>query len=163
MDFAEKDENTLVIITTDHGNANPGTIYSANATNNFNSISNYKYTNEFILNGIHSDFNIQQVKDWIVENNQFSLTDEDAKHLLNFYNGLEKDEEGLYNYRKLPYKAFSEIQKKHNSIGWISMDHSGDYVELAMYGPGSELLKPFVKNTDLHYLMLKAAEVENKF
>lgn len=24
MDFAEKDGNTLVIITTDHGNANPG-------------------------------------------------------------------------------------------------------------------------------------------
>ena len=43
------------------------------------------------------------------------------------------------------------------------MDHSGDYVELAAFGPGSELLKPFVKNTDLHYLMLQAAEVENKF
>ena len=33
------------------------------------------------------------------------------------------------------------------------MDHSGDYVELAMYGPGKELLKPFVKNTDLNLLM----------
>ena len=32
MDFAEKDGNTLVIITTDHGNANPGTIYGAEAT-----------------------------------------------------------------------------------------------------------------------------------
>ena len=163
MDFAEKDQNTLVIITTDHGNANPGNIYGADATKNFNSISNYKFTNEYVLNGIHSDFNLQQIKDWIAENNQISVSDEDAKHLLNFYKGLEKDEEGLYNYKKLPYKAFSEIQKKHNSVGWVSMDHSGDYVELAMYGPGSELIKPFVKNTDLHYLMLKAAEVENKF
>lgn len=163
MDFAEKDGNTLVIITTDHGNANPGTIYGADATKNFNSIANYKFTNEYLLNAIHSDFNTQQVKDWIFANNQFSLSDEEANHLLNFYKGLEKDEEGLYNYKKLPYKAFSDIQKKHNSVGWISMDHSGDYVELAMYGPGSEQLKPFVKNTDLHYLMLKAAEVENKF
>ena len=163
MDFAEKDQNTLVIITTDHGNANPGNIYGADATKNFNSISNYKFTNEYVLNGIHSDFNLQQIKDWIAENNQISVSDEDANHLINFYKGLEKDEEGLYNYKKLPYKAFSEIQKKHNSVGWVSMDHSGDYVELAMYGPGSELIKPFVKNTDLHYLMLKAAEVENKF
>ena len=53
----------------------------------------------------------------------------------------------------------AEIQKKHNSVGWISMDHSGDYVELAMYGPGSDLLKPFVKNTDLHQLMLQATNV----
>ncbi|MCL1689556.1 alkaline phosphatase [Elizabethkingia anophelis] len=159
MDFAEKDGNTLVIITTDHGNANPGTIYGAEATKNFNTIANYKYTNEYILNNIHESFNLQQMKDWIFETNKFSLTDEEAKHLLSFYTGAEKQEEGLYNYKKMPFKAYSEIQKKHNSVGWISMDHSGDYVELAMYGPGSELLKPFVKNTDLHYLMLEATAV----
>ena len=48
-------------------------------------------------------------------------------------------------------------------MGWISLEHTGDHVELAAFGPGSELLKPFVKNTDLHYLMLQAAEIENKF
>lgn len=163
MDFAEKDKDTLVIITTDHGNANPGTIYSPDATRNFNSISDYKFTNEYLLNSIHPDFNLRQVRDLISETNRFSVSDDEANHLLNYYKGLEKDEEGLYNYKRLPYKAYSEIQKKHNSVGWISMDHSGDYAELAMYGPGSELLKPFVKNTDLHYLMLKAANVENVF
>ncbi|KMQ58871.1 alkaline phosphatase [Chryseobacterium sp. BLS98] len=159
IDFAEKDENTLVIITTDHGNANPGTIYGADATQNFNSIANYKFTNEYILNAIHSDFNLQQMKDWIFETNQISLADDEAKHLLSFYSGLEKQETGIYNYKKLPFKAYSEIQKKHNSVGWISMDHSGDYVEVAVYGPGKELLPPFIKNTDLHYLMLKAGQI----
>lgn len=159
IDFAEKDENTLVIITTDHGNSNPGTIYGADATQNFNSIANYKFTNEYILNAIHSDFNLQQMKDWIFETNQISLADDEAKHLLSFYSGLEKQETGIYNYKKLPFKAYSEIQKKHNSVGWISMDHSGDYVEVAVYGPGKELLPPFIKNTDLHYLMLKAGQI----
>ncbi len=159
IDFAEKDGNTLVIITTDHGNANPGTIYGADASQNFNSISNYKFTNEYILNAIHSDFNLQQMKDWIFETNQISLADDEAKHLLSFYSGLEKQETGIYNYKKLPFKAYSEIQKKHNSVGWISMDHSGDYVEVAVYGPGKELLPPFIKNTDLHYLMLKAGQI----
>lgn len=42
IDFAEKDKETLVIITTDHGNANPGVIYGAEATKNFNSIADYK-------------------------------------------------------------------------------------------------------------------------
>lgn len=72
MDFAEKDGNTLVIITTDHGNANPGTIYGADVNKKFESIVNYKYTNEHILNEIHEDFNIQEIKDWIVETNGFS-------------------------------------------------------------------------------------------
>jgi len=159
IDFAEKDQNTLVIITTDHGNANPGTIYGSDATRNFNSISNYKFTNEYILNSIHSDFNLQQMKDWIYETNKISLADDEAKHLLSFYSGLEKQETGIYNYKKLPFKVYSEIQKKHNSVGWISMDHSGDYVEVAVYGPGKELLPPFIKNTDLHYLMLKAGQI----
>ena len=163
IDFAEKDQETLVIITTDHGNANPGVIYGKDANDQFDSIQKYKHTNEWILNGIHPDTSVSQVKERIDFANGTAISDEDAKTILSFYDGLHKEESGLYNYKKLPYKAFADIQKKTNSVGWISMDHSADYVELAMFGPGSELLKPFVKNTDLHYLMLQAAEVENKF
>lgn len=163
IEFAENDGNTLVIITTDHANANPGTIYHPDAIGRFNSISKYKYTNEYILNQINADFNIRQLKDWIQETNEIGLTDEEARHLMSYYQTLEKHEEGLYNYKKLPFETFSQIQKNHNGVGWISMDHSGDYVELAMYGPGSHLLKPFVKNTELHQLMLLATETVDNF
>ena len=39
------------------------------------------------------------------------------------------------------------------------MDHSSDYTELGMYGPGSERLKPFMRNTDMHNFLLDVAEV----
>ncbi|MDX6191965.1 alkaline phosphatase [Flavobacterium sp. Fl-318] len=162
IDFAEKDKETLVIITTDHGNANPGIIYGKYANDNFDSIQKYTQTNEWILNQIKHDSTVSQVKEIIEKANGHSVADQEAKTVLGYYDGLHK-EDGLYNYKKLPYRAFAEMQGKINSVGWISMDHSADYVELAMFGPGSELLKPFVKNTDLHYLMLQAAEVENKF
>lgn len=163
MDFAEKDGNTLVVITTDHGNANPGVIYGKNADANFDSIQKYTATNEVILNSFNSNTTASQIREKFEATNGKAVSDEEAKEILSYYNGLHKQEDGLYNYKKLPFKALAEIQQKYNSVGWISMDHSADYVELAMYGPGSELLKPFVKNIDLHYLMLKAAEVENKF
>jgi len=163
IDFAEKDGNTLVIITTDHGNANPGVIYGKDANNNFDSIQNYTHTNEWILNTIKPNNTVAQVREIVESANKTTLSEEDAKTILTYYDGLHKEEGGLYNYKKVPFKAFSQIQQKSNSVGWISMDHSADYVELAMFGPGSNLLKPFVKNTDLHYLMLEAAEVENKF
>ena len=162
IDFAEKDGNTLVIITTDHGNANPGVIYGKYANDNFDSIQKYTQTNEWILNEIKPTSTIKQVQDIINYANARTIAEEDAKIILNYYDGLHK-EDGLYNYKNLPYKPFAQMQGEVNSVGWISMDHSADYVELAMFGPGSELLKPFVKNTDLHYLMLQAAEVENKF
>jgi len=163
IEFAEKDKETLVIITTDHGNANPGLMYGKEANNNFDSIVNYKHTNKWILNGFNETTSISQVKEQINYAIGFAPSNDEAKEILTYYKNLKAEKDGLYNPRNLPFKYLSEIQKKHSSIGWISMDHSGDYVELAMYGPGSDLLKPFIKNTDLHYLMLEAAEVENVF
>lgn len=162
IDFAEKDKETLVIITTDHGNANPGIIYGKEANANFDSIQKYTHTNEWILNEIKPTYTVTQVRDLITNANGAPFAEENAKKVLSYYDGLHK-EDGLYNYKKLPFKAFADMQQKTNSVGWISNDHSADYVELAMFGPGSNKLKPFVKNTDLHYFMLEAAEVENKF
>ncbi|MDV7139873.1 alkaline phosphatase [Maribacter sp. TH_r10] len=162
IDFAEKDENTLVIITTDHGNANPGVIYGKKANKQFDSIQEYKHTNEWILNGFGKETSVSQIKQRIEYANNIALTTEEANVLLSYYNSINT-EKGLYNPKQLPFHELAQIQKQHNSVGWISMNHSADYVELAMFGPGSDLLKPFIKNTDLHYLMLEAAEVENNF
>jgi len=162
VDFAERDGETLVIVTTDHGNANPGVIYGKYANEQFDSIQNYKHTNEWILNGIGKESSVASVKERVDYANGFALTDEEAKTLLGYYSSLDS-EDGLYNPKHLPFSTLAEIQKQHNAVGWISMKHSADYVELAMFGPGSELLKPFIKNTDLHFLMLEAAEVENTF
>lgn len=159
MDFAEKDKETLVIITTDHGNANPGIIYGKYANDNFDSVQKYTQTNEWILNSFSDKSSVKNIIETIEYANGNIVSDEDAQKILSYYSNLEKSEDGLYNYRKLPFKTFSEIQQKTNSVGWISMDHSADYVELAMFGPGSEKLKPFVKNTDLHYFMLEIAGV----
>lgn len=162
MDFAEKDKETLVIITTDHGNANPGIIYGKNANDNFDSVQKYRQTNEWILNSFSDKSTVKSIIETVEYANGNILSEEDAQKILSYYSNLEKSEDGLYNYKKLPFKTFSEIQQKTNSVGWISMDHSADYVELAMFGPGSENLKPFVKNTDLHYFMLEVAEIEVK-
>lgn len=162
MDFAEKNNDTLVIITTDHGNANPGIIYGKYANDNFDLVQEYKQTNEWILNQFSEKSNIRGVVETVKYANGNTISDEDAQKILKYYSGLEKTEDGLYNYKKVPFKLLSEIQQKTNSVGWISMDHSADYVELAMFGPGSEKLKPFMKNTELHTFMLEAAEVEVK-
>ncbi len=163
IDFAEADKETLVIITSDHGNANPGVIYGKDADAKFDSIQQYKNTNEWILNEIKADSTVNKVREIINFSNGGTISESDAKTVLTYYDGLHKEDGGLYNYKKLPFKTFAEMQKNTNAVGWISMDHSADYVELAMFGPGSNRLKPFMKNTDLHYFMLEAAEVENKF
>ena len=94
--------------------------------------------------------------------NGSAISEENAKTILSYYKGLNK-EEGLYDYEKLPFQALAEMQKKTTSVG---LDRHGTYCRFRRARRlwlGSKLLKPFVKNTDLHYLMLQAAVVENKF
>src|SRR5690554_585296 len=79
MDFAEKDKETLVVITTDHGNANPGIIYGRNADENFDSVQKYKQTNEWILNKISPSSLESDVIELVEYANGNKLSDEDAQ------------------------------------------------------------------------------------
>lgn len=160
LDFAESNGETLVIITTDHGNANPGLFSGSKANSNFDRIQNFKHTNEWILSGVDKSTSVNSFIDKMEVANGFAINKEEASALLKHYETL--DEKGIYNPKNLPFKHLAQIQSNYTSVGWGSMDHSADYVELAMFGPGSELLKPFVKNTDLHQLMLKACGVTER-
>jgi alkaline phosphatase len=156
LDFAMKDKNTLVIFTTDHGNANPGLFGSEK---NFDKIQTFKNTNDWILRGITHHFTPNQVIERIEAAQGYAVKKEEAELLLTFYTAPK--EEGLYNPYKLPFKQLGEIQKGYTSVGWAGTGHSADFVELGAYGPGSELIKPYIKNSDLHQIMLTAAAVKS--
>ena len=155
--FAAEDKETLVIITTDHGNANPGLFYGEQANRNFDRIQQFKHTNDWILNGADNSYTPNQMIERIEFAQHYAITKEEASALLDHYKTLDGD--GLYNPRKLPFKLLAQIQEKHISVGWGAMDHSADFVELAMFGPGREHLKPFVKNIELHNFMLHATAI----
>ena len=155
IDFAEQDKNTLVIITTDHGNSNPG-FYGENIA--FDKVQNIKQTNEWILKSINKNFTEQQIIDLVELAHGIVFKKEEAAQILKHYTAMDSD--GLYNPYKLPFELLGQIQKPYTTIGWGAMDHSADYVELCMYGPGKELLNDFVKNYELHNLMLQATGME---
>lgn len=158
IDFAEKDGNTLVVITTDHGNANPGLFYGSKANDNFDRVINFKQTNEWILKGFDSSTSDAQIKERIEYAQGYVITDEEAAELKTYFKKIDGD--SLYNPYKLPFRPLAQMQTKYTSIGWAGDNHSADFVELAMLGPGSELLPAFVKNTDLHEFMLKVTSLQ---
>ena len=154
VEFAEKHNDTLIIIKTDHGNSNPGLIKSSNVGKKFDMLQQQKYSNEWVLNGIDKNHTTAQVIERFNFAQGIVLKEEEAKNILSDYASLSDD--GIYNARKLPYRKVALIQQSYTSVGWSGMDHSADFVELAMLGPGSDLLSPFIKNTDLHRMMLDA-------
>jgi alkaline phosphatase len=151
--FAEKNEDTLVVITTDHGNASPGLIKSSKVDESFDRVQKFKYTNEWVLNGIRKTDTPKQVIDRLFEAQGYAISTDEAAELLTHYSDLGN--EGIYNAYKLPFKRLGQIQQNYTSVGWSGMDHTSEFVELAMFGAGSESLPTFVKNIDMHNFMLK--------
>ncbi|WP_229215021.1 alkaline phosphatase [Dyadobacter bucti] len=158
IDFAEKDKETLVIITTDHGNGNPGLFGGTLNSRNFDYLHTAKHTNDWVLNGLNRDSTAAQIIERLEAAQGYAIKKEEAERLQKYYTTL--NQEGLYNPKKLPFKELALIQSAYTYINWSGMDHSSDYVELAMFGPGSEWLKPFVRNTELHQFMLNVTDVK---
>lgn len=158
IEFAEKDRNTLVIITTDHGNGNPGLFGEENADQKFDLFQKFKHSNDWVLNSIKPNDTAANLIALIHDAQGYTISNEQAKDLLTHYEKL--DGGGLYNARKLPFELFGKIQSNYTSVNWGSMEHSADYVELAAFGPGSTLMSPFVSNTELHNMMLNATGVK---
>ena len=160
LDFARKDKETLVIVTTDHGNANPGLFYGSNANFNFDNLQKAKHSNDWILKGVNGQTNVKDFIERVQFAQNYVLSEVEAKELVDHINALPTDQS--QNEYELPFERLAQIQKKYTSVGWGDMHHSADYVELMMYGPGSEMLTPFIKNYELHNFMLLASGVEVK-
>ena len=161
LDFAEGRDDTLIIITTDHGNANPGLFYGKKADENFSKIEQFKHTNRWVLTGLQKKSGINEIIERINYAQGIHLSREEAKVLYDHFQALPgSDADNNYNDYSLPFKKLADIQTKHLNVGWAGMHHSADYVELAMTGPGAESLPHFIKNYELHNFMLIAAGID---
>lgn len=161
INFAEKDGNTLVVITSDHGNSNPGLYSDKKANEMFSTLFEYQRSNSWILNQFNKNDTPQVLNDMILTYQGYSLDEESLKSVHSKYH-LQSDS-GLYNEYKLPFEEYARYQSKQTSVAFGGDSHTADYTELAMFGPGSQDMKSFMLNTEMHSFLLDKAGVENKF
>ncbi len=158
--YAQQKGDTLVVLTTDHGNANPGLFYGKNADKNFDKLQAVKHSNEWCLRQVPDNATVKQVMDIFESNQGFVLKNEEAALIAERFKVIS--EEDKKDNRKMPFEELALMQRPHFSVHFADTGHSGDYVELAMFGPGSELQQLFTVNTDLHQFMLDVTETEFK-
>lgn len=110
------------------------------------------------MQNLHSNLSSNSLTEMIEYAQGFAISKEESKIILDYVEGLNEEE--LQDYNKLPYERYAQIQKKYTNVGFGDMSHSADFVECAAFGPGSELLTPFIKNTFLHNMMLTSCGVK---
>lgn len=169
MDFTEDREDTLVILTTDHGNGNPGLgAYGPGYRHSplmLDTIKEYKHSFEWIHDQLGISWADTEVPDHVTVNRVRELIEYASSTLIS-------EEEAIMAYKSLtgefraPFQnrsgkegVFSGILANYNGISFISTTHTADYVEIASWGPGSDRIPTFVRNTDLFDLMVDMAAV----
>lgn len=148
LSFVEKNPDTLLIVTTDHG------------------------TGGLQLNGVgKSDFGGNEgaygATDRAFENlTRFTASFEALRARAKGMKGREINAL-LLEHTRLPLSAadlaafrgfasMPELMAKYTGTAWTSHDHTGELVEFCAYGPGAGLFPAFVRNDEVHAKLLRA-------
>lgn len=158
LEFVNGRDDTLLVITTDHGNANPGlTLYGKRGADAFDQLCKASKSMEWIDGKLPSkvpvEDRIKALPDLIEQGMGVKLGSEEMK----FLGGAFRNE------RVTPFAAanvwsfvLGSILADHFGVGFVSPNHTSDAVELLAMGPGSEAVPAWVDNTQMHEVMVKA-------
>jgi alkaline phosphatase len=161
LEFTENRNDTLVIITTDHGNANPGlngvgSGYGESEPR-FDRLAEFRHTNNWLLPQLDENSSVSRIRELVEYATKIEIRRDEAEILRKSYAG---DYENLHRMMSRPWPVMGQILANYLAFNWIGTSHTSDYVELAAYGPGSDRIGPFTKNTDMFHLMVEMAGVQ---
>lgn len=152
LQFAEARGDTLVVITTDHGNANPGLNGTGGeyreSTKAFGRVVPAKTSFELLLPKLGKTASADDAGDLIKEAYGLKLKKEEAQavydlahdHLPAEINRQHRNQVGL----------LGEILGNYFGIGWTGVSHTQDWVIVSSFGPGAEQFGGLLLNTDAY-------------
>jgi len=169
LKWMENHDDTLLIVTTDHGNANPGlTLYGPETYKGIERLSQVRHSFEWIFDqlGMKLQYDDAVAKTKLSEEDRVGSLVREATGIQ-----LSRDEIGafvgaLHNKNPQLFEPMSRSSSvlgsclaNHYGVGFISPNHTADFVEMTAIGPGSELIAPFIDNIELHGVMTTALDL----
>lgn len=163
LNFTKDRDDTLVILTSDHGNANPGLNglgdYYGDSNDMLLTIADYQHSFEWIQERLDEYTNptAKRIQELVETATQTQITNKEAKMLADARAGKLK---APFENRSRFDAALSGVLANYNGVYFVGTNHTADYTELAAWGPGHERLNALTKNTELFDLMVEMAGVE---
>lgn len=170
MDFTEGRDDTLVILTTDHGNANPGLSGLGSGYGDspamMATLYDYRHSFEWIQGELRKlkhgkswrTVLVSRIKDVVEYATQTKIKSDEA---LMIREALDGKFRASFHNREGAVAVMSGVLANYNGIYFIGTNHTADYVEIAAWGPGSDRIPTFVRNTALFDLMVDMADVRS--
>jgi alkaline phosphatase len=182
LEFQKAQPDTLIVVTTDHGTANPGLNGAGQDYNQsvplLSNVSKVRssfaemirqitgkvdfdgeaYKDETLV--MQRQANAAQVAEIIRAGTEYKVTPRQAAKLCEFF---AKRGDALYDLMNSGTAQLGQLLGNHLSVGWTSLNHTSDYVPLMAIGPGAERFHGFIQNVDVfrHYTQLAGIDYKN--
>lgn len=144
-------DDTLLIVTTDHG--------CGGLQLNGMSAKAGQTMSPGIYGGTNQSFDhLQQFRMSLeaMNNKAGGLSGPPLRDFIKAQTGLELNDGELKAAQGLKSHDLAKIFAAHHGVSWTSGNHTGDLVEFCALGPGSHLFPAFVRNDEVHGLLLQA-------
>ena len=164
LDYQIKNPETLIIITTDHGNGNPGLNGSGPGYSGspilFDHLKEATASFSVMLDRMGKAPTTEQISKVITESTGYKVPVSKVEALVPFF---EKKGDPLYGLLNSVVAQLGQVMGNHWGIGWTANMHTADYVPLTAIGPGAEKFTGFIQNTDVfhHYLAFAGIDFKN--
>ncbi|KAF0095501.1 MAG: alkaline phosphatase [Puniceicoccaceae bacterium 5H] len=148
--FAEENEDTLVIVTTDHGTGGfvvngYGHDYNL-STPMFMRLGKTRHSYEYLADNAPKDATPGELRRQLVENWGMEPSDQLQDQMEQAFRAWQGDPQLLGIYLRNPLYDYY-------AVNWTTHNHTGDLVELATWGPGSEAIPAYLENWQLHHVI----------
>lgn len=156
-EWAMNRDDTLVIITTDHGTGGPElTVYTKDADRGIDTLLGAKHTLSWILGRISDlpkDTWASALRAQIAEHIGVTLSDEEIDWALR---PLRRERVNAFDGANTLVSSIGSVMANHFGVAYVSKNHTAELVEATAFGPGSQQLGHRVDNYQLHAMMMRA-------
>ncbi len=144
----------LVVVTSDHGNSNPGLNGMGSgyneSTQRFGRIRRIKASHERVFaewGAIKDGGDPRQLSDLILRHLDFQPKTDELDALLNI---LHKNQIVEWNHQlEKPEGLLGQIAGNHTGIGWTGTTHTSDHTLISAIGPQAHRFAGMVRNSDV--------------
>lgn len=164
VEFQRRVPETLLVITTDHGTANPGLIGTGRSYEEspklFAHVLQVQRSFEAMANDLKAAGTAASVQKILREATGYNAPDAKAALLVDSINGKHKQ---MFDHMSSAAAQLGQLMANHFGVGWTGTAHTADYVPLLAIGPGAARFGGFQQNTDvfLNYLALAGIDYRN--
>lgn len=154
-EWSAERNDTLIIVTTDHGNANPGlAYYGADGVASFERLAGATHSFEWIFAQAEAGGGFDALIDAVHAATGVELTADEIALLRRRF--VDEQPVNAFDAANGKDAVLGSVLANHFGVSFMSPNHTADLVEVTAFGPGSESMPMLVDNTDLHHMALAA-------